>query len=49
LRMSASGSVKLSFMWLDAQREAVFAKALGIEASPKGILEYVVVYICIHT
>lgn len=31
----ASGSVKLSFMWVDADREAAFAKALGIEGAPK--------------
>jgi len=31
----ASGSVKLAFMWVDAEREKTFTSALGIEAAPK--------------
>jgi len=31
----ASGSVKLAFMWVDAERESGFTKALGLEGTPK--------------
>ena len=31
----ASGSVKLAFMWVDADREKTFTSALGIESAPR--------------
>ena len=31
----SGGTVKLSFMWVDAEREKTFVSALGIDSAPK--------------